>query len=159
MPHTRLHPAAPLLLALLVGLTGCATLQPGYEQPTVTVNYFRALPSEGVAPRFEIGLRILNPNRTPLKLHGIAYNVRLEGHRLLAGVANELPEVAPYGTADVALVAGVDLLGGLGLVGDLLRSAQRESVAYRLEAKLDVGPLQPAIRIDHEGRLQLGPST
>ncbi len=151
-PH---RPLAALLLLVL--LAGCATMQPGYESPTVTVNHFRALPSEGSAPRFEIGLRILNPNRTPLKLHGIAYDVRLEGHRLLAGVANDLPVVAPYGEADVALVAGVDLLGGLGLVGDLLRS-QRGSLTYRLEAKLDVGALQPAIRVDHEGMLSLGPS-
>ena len=61
----------PLLLALVI-LAGCASMQPGYESPSVTVNHFRALPSEGVAPRFEIGLRILNPNRSSLKLHGIA---------------------------------------------------------------------------------------
>jgi LEA14-like dessication related protein len=102
-------------------------------------------------------LRILNPNRSPLKLHGIAYNVRLEGHRLLAGDANDLPEVAPYGEADVILVVGVDLLGGIGLIGDLMQSS-RESLTYRLEAKLDIGPLQPAIRIDHEGVVNLGPS-
>ena len=138
-------------------LAGCATLQPGYESPTVTVTHFRALPDEG-APRFEIGLRILNPNRAPLVLHGIAYDVRLEGHRLLAGVANDLPVVAPYGEADVALVAGVDLLGGLGLIRDLL-DAQHDSLTYRLEAKLDAGPLRPAIRIDHEGRLTLGRDT
>jgi hypothetical protein len=154
----RLHYPLPTLAALaLFFLAGCATLQPDYETPTVTVNSFRPLPGEGVAPRFEIGLRILNPNRSPLKLHGIAYNVRLEGHRLLAGVANDLPEVAPYGEADVILVVGVDLLGGIGLIGDLMQSS-RESLTYRLEAKLDIGPLQPAIRIDHEGVVNLGPS-
>jgi LEA14-like dessication related protein len=152
MPRPCHRLAAPLLLTLLA-LAGCATLQPGYETPTVTVSHFRILPSEGVAPRFEIGLRILNPNRTPLELHGIAYSVRLEGHRLLAGVANDLPEVAPYGEAEVNLVASIDLLGGLGLIGDLLNS-QRESLTYRLEAKLDIGPLQPTIRVDHEGRLE-----
>ena len=74
----------------------------------------------------------------------------------MAGVANDLPEVPPYGEADVLLVAGVDLLGGIGLIGDLMQSS-RESLTYRLEAKLDIGPLQPAIRIDHEGVVNLGP--
>ncbi len=156
MPRRHLTRAALLPLALLL-ITGCATLQPGYETPSVTVTHFRSLPGDG-APRFEIGLRILNPNRAPLKLHGIAYNVRLEGHRLLAGVANDLPEVAAYGESDVNLVASIDVLGSLGLIGDLM-NAQRESLTYRLEAKLDVGPLQPAIRVDHEGRLALGPGT
>jgi len=156
MPRPFRRPAQLLPLFALLALSGCATLQPGYETPTVTVNSFRTLPGEGVAPRFEIGLRILNPNRSPLKLHGIAYSVHLEGHRLLAGVANDLPEVAPYGEADITLDAGVDLLGGIGLIGDLLQ-ASRKSLSYRLEAKLDIGPLQPAIRVNHEGQLSLGP--
>ena len=51
--------AAALALAALVVVAGCATLSPDYEQPTVALTSFRALPSEGVAPAFEVGLRIV----------------------------------------------------------------------------------------------------
>jgi hypothetical protein len=57
------------------------------------VTSFRALPSEGMAPRFLIGLHIINPNREAISLQGITYRVSLEGRKLLNGVANDLPEV------------------------------------------------------------------
>ena len=158
MPTSRRHPLAPLLLALLV-LAGCATLQPGYEAPTVTVTSFRPVSTDGGVPRFEIGLRVINPNRSPLELQGLAYNVSLEGRRLLVGVANDLPVIAGYGEGEVRVLASVDLLGGLGLITDLMGAQERRPLRYRLEAKLDVGTLQPAIRVEHEGTLELNPTT
>ncbi len=74
-------------------LAGCAGLRPGYETPTVTVKSFRAIPSEGMLPEFEIDLHVVNPNREPLKLVGVSYTVTLEGHELIRGVGNELPVI------------------------------------------------------------------
>ena len=46
-----------LTLALLLALTGCATLSPDYEEPTVALTAFRALPTGDMVPSFEVGLR------------------------------------------------------------------------------------------------------
>ena len=54
-----------ILLAVPLTLAACATLNPDYEQPAVTLNSFRALPSEGMTPAFAIGLRIINLNPAP----------------------------------------------------------------------------------------------
>ena len=61
------------IFILAFTLTSCATLDPDYEEPTVTLSSFNALPSEGMIPAFEIGLRIINPNTQPLNLVGIVY--------------------------------------------------------------------------------------
>ena len=45
-------------------------MDPGYEEPTVTISSFRALPSDGMVPKFEIGLNILNPNASSFRLDG-----------------------------------------------------------------------------------------
>ncbi|HEY5790720.1 MAG TPA: LEA type 2 family protein [Gammaproteobacteria bacterium] len=145
------------LLLLLLLLAGCAGMQPGYETPTVTVTAFRSLPGDGGLPRFEIGLRIVNPNASALALRGIAYSISLAGHRVIAGVANQLPEVAGYGTGEVTLVADVDLLSGIALVTDLVRN-EHEEIAYSFDAKLDLGALRPALRATREGTLRLGGS-
>ena len=85
-----------LLFAVFIS-SGCATLSPSFEDPTVTVSSFRVLPSDSISPKFEIGLHIVNPNNVPLELEGVAYTASIEGNQVLAGASNELP-VIPGGS-------------------------------------------------------------
>jgi LEA14-like dessication related protein len=142
----RLVPMSVLLLA------GCAAFGPAWETPTVTVSSFRALPSGGALPEFEIGLEVVNPNRTALQLAGAAYTISLDGREIIKGVGNDLPVIDGYGTGRVTLTASANLLAGIQLFTDLLRSP-RESFEYRLEAKLDPGGWRPAIRVSDTGRI------
>ncbi len=137
-------------------LSGCSSLRPGFETPTVTVNTFRALPSEGMMPNFEIGLSVINPNAEALQLRGISYTVVLEGHELIKGVANELPVIEAYGQGQVTLTAAANLFAGIRIISELMRSAQ-DSFDYELEAKLDVGAFLPAIRVRDAGKISLRP--
>ena len=143
-------------LGLSMLLQACAGFRPDYEMPTVSVNSFRALPSQGALPNFEIGLHVVNPNREPLKLRGVSYTVNLGGHELIKGVGNELPVIDAYGEGSFTLTATPNLLAGVALVTDLMRSSTY-SVKYKLEAKLDVGRIQPAIRISDSGEISLRP--
>lgn len=145
-------------LGLSMLLQACAGFRPGYETPTVTVSSFRALPSQGALPNFEIGLRVVNPNRDALKLRGVSYTVSLGGHELIKGVGNELPVIEAYGEGSFTLTATPNLFAGIGLVTDLMRSST-DSIDYKLEAKLDVGRIQPAIRISDSGTISLRPSS
>lgn len=139
-----------LLTALCVA--GCATLKPDFETPTVQVVSFRPLPAEGLTPRFEIGLRVVNPNADALKLRGISYNVSLDDYRVVEGAASELPVVPAYGEATFRLTAGVSLVDAMRFVNGLFSDTDGQ-VEYRLQAKLDVGALLPAIRIEETGLL------
>ncbi|MBT8103175.1 MAG: LEA type 2 family protein [Gammaproteobacteria bacterium] len=146
-----------IALGLALVLQGCAGLRPGYEKPTVTINSFRALPSQGALPNFEIGLHIINPNREPLKLRGVSYTVSLGGHDLIKGVGNELPVIEAYGEGGITLTASPNLFAGIRLVTDLM-SSSNEFVRYKLAAKLDVGTMRPAIRVSDSGEISLRPS-
>lgn len=141
-------------LLLLWLLAGCAALQPGFEQPQVNVTSFRALPNSTSVPRFEIGLHVVNPNAFALKLQGLSYAVSLEGHQILTGVTNQLPQIAAYGEGDVLLQASPDLISTISLFADLL-SQPRESFNYQLKAKLDIGALLPKITIERTGKVSL----
>ena len=143
-----------ILFIAIIFTAGCATLHPDYEPPSVTVRSFRTIPTEGGAPRFEIGLHIINPNANDLNLRGIAYTVSLEGHKILTGVANELPVIQGYGTGDVTLDAAVDLINSITLIADLVQQP-RESFAYKFNAKLDIGAFLPKIHATREGMISL----
>jgi len=141
-------------LSLLFTLS-CATLQPGYETPIVSITSFEAIPSQGVIPQFQIGLHIVNPNRSPLNLKGISYTITLEGHKIMTGVSNQLPQIEAYGEGDLVLNASVDLFSSIGFFTDLMRNQKKDKFSYSLNAKLDAGSLHPLIRITKKGEISL----
>lgn len=143
-----------LLFVLLLLLCSCATLSPVFETPTVSVSSFRMVPSNSLVPRFEIGLHVVNPNRVPLKLFGLTYEVELEGHRVLTGVANELPLIAGYGEGDLLLQGSPDLFSTISLFTDLMNQP-REQFKYKFSARLDVGKFLPKLLVDKAGEITL----
>jgi hypothetical protein len=149
-------PLFALALLLFFGLGGCASLNPNYEQPTVTLSSFHALPSEGMTPSFEIGLRIINPNPSSLALSGVVYTVSIQGHELVKGVGKDFPVIEGYSQGDITLTASANLLGGIRLLGDLMQ-ASGDALDYDFEARLDLAGLHPSIRVHEKGTFQLAP--
>ncbi|MEN8265088.1 MAG: LEA type 2 family protein [Nitrospirota bacterium] len=145
-----------IYIFIILLAAGCATLQTDYEEPSVVITDFRSIPSGGIAPRFEIGLHIINPNRTALDLKGISYTVKLEGHKVLTGVSNKLPLIDAYGEGDVKLAATADLFGSISLLTDMIQN-QRNAFRYVLDVKMDTGGFRPNIRVRKEGNISLAP--
>ena len=141
-------------LALTVILSACATLSPDYEEPTVTLSSFKAIPSEGMVPSFEIGLRIINPNSQALNLDGIVYTVSLQGYELVKGVGKDFPVIEGYSEGNVKLTAAANLLAGIRFVGDMMQS-EGGPVEYEFKAKLDLGGLYPSIKVRETGEINL----
>jgi LEA14-like dessication related protein len=131
-------------------VAGCTTLRPDFETPSVAVTSFKLLPSQSLTPRFEIGMRVVNPNSTKLSLRGMSYKVFLNDYEVVEGAANELPVVPAYGEAEFNVIATVGLIEGMQFVNDMLQNAHGQ-VAYRLQSKLDIGAMTPSIRIEKTG--------
>jgi LEA14-like dessication related protein len=145
-----------MIFTLMLG--ACATLSPGYEEPTVTLSSFKALPSEGMVPAFEIGLRIINPNSQALNLDGIVYTVSLEGYELVKGVGKDFPVIEGYSEGEVKLTASANLLAGIRFVGDMMQT-KGDTLKYEFKAKLDLGGLYPSIKIRETGNINLSGRT
>lgn len=148
----------PLGLLLLFILGGCASLSNRYEKPQVNITSFAFAPNTvGLAPRFDIGIQIINPNRVALPFRGMSYAVDIEGYRILSGATPEIPTVPAYGQAEFVIQASPDLFGSARLLGDLFSHSQRNSVKYGFSARLDAGRLLPIIKIEEVGELKLTP--
>jgi len=147
--------SSQLLVALLLSivcLSSCAKFTSNYEEPTVGLKTFRLIPSDGLVPTFEIGLHIINPNRDALSIEGLYYTVNIEGHKVLAGVASDLPRIAGYGEDDITINATVDLLSGAKLIRALLIQPT-SSLDYTFNAKLDMGSFMPTMNIKEKGQI------
>ena len=152
---TITHPRVLFTLLIVTCLSACASLSPGYERPTVTLSSFKALPSEGMVPAFEVGLRIINPNPTALNLVGVVYTISLQGHELVKGVGNELPVIDAYGEGELKLTASANLLSGIRFIGDMMNNTG-DSLDYEFKAKLDLAGLYPSINVRESGSFTLG---
>jgi LEA14-like dessication related protein len=146
--------AIPLIFVIITALSSCTSLLPNFEEPQVSVNSFKVLPSGNLNPTFEIGLRVINPNSFALNLKGLSYTASIEGNKLLSGVANQLPIVPAYGEEEVKLNAQADLFGGFRLLADLLKPRETP-IGYTLKVKLDVGTFALPIYITREGNLSI----
>jgi hypothetical protein len=153
-PNRQVFRSAAAIL-LIGSIVACSTLGPDYEKPSVTLSSFKPLPSEGMIPAFEIGLRIINPNRQALNLEGIVYTVSLQGHEIVKGVGKDFAPIEGYSEGTVTLTAAPNVLAGIRLISGMMNDPVH-SMDYEFEAKLDMGGLYPAVRIREKGNFQMG---
>jgi len=110
MPMGRL---AQMLL-LVMAAASCAGLGPQLEPPEVSLVGLRTLRGGALEQRFELQLRVLNPNNRELRIDGIEFTLDVNGSRLTRGVSNEgvtLPRLGEALTTVTATTTVVDLLG------------------------------------------------
>jgi LEA14-like dessication related protein len=143
-------------LFLLVTLSGCASLQPDLDPPKVSLESFKSLPSETGAPRFEIKLRVANPNKQTLDIAGISYSIELLGKELISGVTNDVPVIEAYTEEVITLEAGLQLFQLVRLLASLGQT-QADALDYRFLAKIDFNGFIPTQRIEEAGQITLQP--
>lgn len=143
-----------LMLCAASFLAGCATVLPDLDPPKVTIENIRSLPVEGSGPRFEISLRIVNPNSMDLDIAGISYTMDLLDNEVISGVTNDVPVIEGYSEEVVTVEAGINLFEVLRLIGSLGRS-RAEELDYRFQAKIDFNGLVPTQRIEETGTIAL----
>lgn len=149
--HSRVVLLTLLGLALL---SGCASLVPKLDPPKVSLVSFKTLPGSAGTPRFEIKLRVMNPNKQTLDIAGISYSVDLLGKELITGVSNNIAPIAGYSEGDVTLEAGLQLLELLQLMTGM-GSKTSEPLAYKFTAKIDFNGFVPTQRVEERGEIRL----
>ncbi len=142
-------------LLILAQLSGCASMKSDYEKPKLHVTSITLLPAEGFNQRFDIGLRVLNPNADAIALQGIYYTVSLEGYELLSGVNGDIGEVPGYGELEFSVNTSTDMVNGVRLLHELM-SNPREKLNYKFNAKLDLKDWWvPSVRVEETGEIEL----
>jgi hypothetical protein len=151
--HVCIRHSIALFLGL-VTLVGCASLAPQLDPPKVSLISLRNLPSEGGAPRFEIKLRVINPNKQSLNIAGISYSIALLDKELVTGVTKDVPPIEGYGEGIVTLNAEVQLLQLLRLAATL-GTTRSEPLVYRFSAKIDFIGFMPTLRLEESGEITI----
>ena len=136
------------LCILLV--SGCANLM-NFEEPKVELLGIEALPSEGMEPRFQVSLRIVNPNKSDMTIDGVYYQLSLRGKEFMNGASSSSTKVPAYGENTLKLQASIGLIKMLALMGDFIRNPNNPQLDYKLKAKLNIRELIIPLHITKQG--------
>lgn len=143
-----------LLICLAMLLSACASLDPDYEQPFVTLASFKALPSEGMVPEFEAVLRVTNPNAEPINVEGIVYTIAVEDRELIKSVGKGFEPIEGYSEGTLTVRGSVSLIQGVRLLTSLMDNSDG-TLDYEFRAKLDLDGFNPTVRVSETGTLDL----
>lgn len=140
---------------MIVGLSGCALIKPSIERPTVVLESLQMLPTNGLSQRFNIGLRMANPNDRPLKIDGINYTLELNGYQLLEGVSNNIPEVDAFSEVTFDVQASTNMFEALRFINNFMGGQAGGDLNYRLHANMSVAGLMQRISVEETGIVPL----
>lgn len=132
----RMKTRLAALLSLLL-LSACAGLAGLSDKPELSLIDVRSLPSGNLEQRFELTFRLHNPNRVPLPLQGLAYEVDLAGTRFITGASRQDLDVPAYGSREIRLEASTNVLRIGRVLMEVMRD--RDEIDYELTARLDTG--------------------
>jgi len=139
---------------LCLTLSACASLYSELDPPKVSIESVESLPSEGIGPRFQIKLRVMNPNKQALDIAGISYTIDILDRELVSGVTSDVPLIPPYSEEVVTLNAGINMFQFLRLLSGLGKS-NTDVLNYSFSAKIDFNGFIPTQRIEETGVLNL----
>lgn len=118
--------AGAFLTAALL-LAGCGTAEP--EPPQVRVADLRLLDSTVFEQRFEINLRIGNPNDFALPLDGLTFDLEVNGESFARGFSNQRVTIPRLGEGNVSVAASTTLIE---VMRQMQLLAEYGDVTYRL---------------------------
>lgn len=138
------------LLAMALG--GCASFGLG-EPPSVVVAGIEPIAGQGLETRFELRLRIQNPNDSPIDYDGLWVELSVDGSRLASGVSDQRGTVPRFGETVLAVPVSVSL-GALVRQALAMAGGDRPGTRYAMRGKLS-RPGLGSTRFESDGELKL----
>jgi hypothetical protein len=153
----RLFRAVPrgwlLVLMMWLTLSGCAAL-PGRDPVRVSVAGLEPLAGQGLEARFNVMLRLQNPNDAALNYDGVSLDLEVNGRAFATGVSAVSGTVPRFGEAVIAVPVSVSAFAVARQAFGLADVAGAGKLPYVLRGRLG-GGLFGGARFHDAGELSL----
>jgi LEA14-like dessication related protein len=126
--------AVPLVLVLVVALSGCAAFVPKLETPHLEVVGIEIVDAQLMQQRFNVRMRVQNPNDRELPIRGLDYRMQLAGEEFGEGVSNKAFTVPALGEAEFEMTVTTNLASSLLKILPKVQNGQ--PLEYRLDGKV-----------------------
>lgn len=144
---------ALLLLLLLPGLIGCATLSPR-DPLNIDVAGIEPLPGEGLEMRMAVKIRVQNPNDDEVKFTGAALTLFLNESKLGTGVSGEGGTVPRFGETVISIPVSISAFSAAQQLFGIMGGTTTSDLTYRVTGKLQ-GDSFNSVKFSGEGKFQI----
>ncbi len=127
-----------LLLALFLGLAGCAGLQPEVQEPEFRLTRVEPVQLGLLEQRFRLTFAVDNPNSMSLPVRGLSYQVKVAGMDFAQGFTDEAFTIPARDTGEFSVEARTNLMDSLPRLLQLVRNGERQ-LAYSLDGEVEYG--------------------
>jgi LEA14-like dessication related protein len=147
---------ATVLAIVTLTLNGCAGLFGG-DPLRVNVAGIEPIDGQGLEMRFNVKLRVQNPNDSTISFNGVSLDLELNGKPFASGVSDQAGSVPRFGETVVNVPLTVPAFAAVRQAFAFAGAAQSGQIPYILRGKL-AGGLTGTTRFVDQGTLSL-PST
>ena len=153
-PFARCRIAHLALLCAMAMMPACSTLPRDFETPKFSIANIAPKDMSVFEQRFDVQLRIQNPNNFDLDVNGLRFDIELNDKEFGSGMSGQKVTVPRFGSETVT----AEVITGLG---SFLRQAQGMSaggtkVRYRLKGKAFAeAPSTFSVPFDESGEIDL----
>lgn len=149
----RLFAAVVAVVAVTLALDGCAGLF-GADPLRVSVAGIEPIESQGMEMRFNVKLRVQNPNDSTVSFNGVSLDLELNGKPFASGVSDQGGTVPRFGETVVTVPLTVPAFAAVRQAFAFAGAAQSGQVPYVLRGKL-AGGVTGTTRFVDQGTLSL----
>ena len=141
-----------LLLYCTATLTACSLFGGYQETPHVSLVGIQPIEMGLLEQRYELQLRILNPNDKEIPVKGLSYSIEINGHEFAYGVSRQPVTIPPFSEAllDVEVVS--NLLNVMQQFQEISGESSN-SLKYRLRGKISLAKSLAKLPFNVEGEL------
>jgi len=142
---------------LMVGLLSCSALTSKPESPRVTLVGLKLISVELLEQRYQVSLRVKNPNSFALPVRGIDFRLDINDQAFADGVSNQSIDVPAYGENVIELEVSSNLFQVFHQFQSLQES-QSPGFEYRISGSMATGVYGQKLPFDFSGELLLSES-
>ena len=139
---------------LMVGLAACSALTSKPESPRVTLVGLKLVSVELLEQRYQVSLRVKNPNAFELPVRGIDFRLDINSQAFADGVSSQPVDVPAYGENVIELEVSSNLLQVFRQF-QLLQESESPGFEYRISGSMATGVYGQKLPFDVSGELQL----
>ncbi|HHH42975.1 MAG TPA: hypothetical protein ENK49_02465 [Gammaproteobacteria bacterium] len=143
-----------LAFLLLAGLVACSTFPGKPEPPRVNLVGLQLVSVELFEQRYQVRLRVKNPNAFELPIRGIDFQLEINGKAFADGVSNQSVTVPAFGEQVIALEVSSSLMQVFRQLQSL-ESGRSPGLKYRINGSVAIGDFGQRLPFEYTGELAL----